>query len=63
MLMSENRSVSVAELHREMNALCGLVHFARERCYPDALTAHLEALLAASAAEAGRLSLREKAAA
>lgn len=54
MLVFQDRPDSIAELHREMNALCGLVQFARERCYPDTLTAHLERLLAESVAEAGR---------
>ncbi len=40
-----------AELHRELNALCGLVHFARERCYPEQLIVQLEAQFAARLAQ------------
>ncbi len=54
MSMFQDSPDSLAELHRELNALCGLVQFARERCYPAALTVHLEQLLAATAAEASR---------
>jgi len=44
----------VADLHREMNAICGLLQFARDRCYPEALKTQLESMLAASLAEANR---------
>lgn len=44
----------LADLHRELNALCGLVQFARERCYPETLTAYLEHLLAVTATEVDR---------
>ena len=44
----------VADLHREMNAICGLLQFARDRCYPEALKAQLESMLAESLAEANR---------
>lgn len=54
MLIFQDRPDSIAELHREMNALCGLVQFARERCYPEALRSHLEMLLEQSMAEATR---------
>ena len=49
-----DRTDSLIELQRELNALYGLVHFARARCYPETLTAYLESLLAATAAEAER---------
>ncbi len=54
MSMFQSGADSLAELHRELNALCGLVQFARERCYPATLTTHLEQLLAETAAEASR---------
>ncbi len=34
-----------AELARELNAVYGLLEFARVRCYPPALTARLHAIL------------------
>jgi len=34
-----------AEEAREVNAVYGLIAYARARCYPPALMAHLEALL------------------
>lgn len=39
-------SDSIAELHRELNALCGLLQFAQDRCYPEPLKAQLEQMLA-----------------
>jgi len=43
-----------AELARELNAVYGLIEFARMRCYPPALTDHLQALLrTVQAAELG----------
>lgn len=47
-------SDNVAELHRELNALCGLLQFARDRCYPESLKAQLEQMLCESLAEANR---------
>ena len=54
MSMTHERPDSLVELHRELNALCRLVHFARERCYPTALVARLEHLLTETAAAAAR---------
>lgn len=45
MLIFQDKPESIGELNREVNALCGLIRFARERCYPPALTQHLQALL------------------
>lgn len=47
----DERGDREAELHREINALCGLVHFARERCYPPALIDQLEAQFEARLAQ------------
>lgn len=43
-IFSEDVSRS-AELARELNAVYGLLEFARARCYPPALTAQLHAIL------------------
>ena len=42
-----------AELARELNAVCGLIEFARARCYPATLTAQLHAWLRAVEEELG----------
>lgn len=39
------------DLLRKANALCGLIHFAQERCYPPALRASLETTLSACLSE------------
>lgn len=54
MPIDRDRTDTLPELQRELNALYGLVHYARERCYPETLTAYLESLIAATAAEADR---------
>ena len=43
-IFTEDSSRS-AELARELNAVYGLLEFARARCYPPALTAQLHAIL------------------
>ncbi|MGE3772335.1 MAG: hypothetical protein AB7I32_05380 [Gammaproteobacteria bacterium] len=54
MPIDRDRTDTLPELQRELNALYGLVHYARERCYPETLTAYLESLIAATTAEADR---------
>jgi hypothetical protein len=46
MRQNPETSDSIAELHRELNALCGLLQFAQDRCYPEPLKAQLEQMLA-----------------
>lgn len=57
MRQNPETSDSIAELHRELNALCGLLQFAQDRCYPEPLKAQLEQMLAESLAEANRRRL------
>lgn len=43
------------EIAREINAVFGLLHFARERCYPDSLIGRLNLLLEEYADAAARI--------
>lgn len=44
MLVHTEKESPRAELARELNAVYGLLEFARARCYPTALTERLQAL-------------------
>lgn len=46
MLVHTEKESPRAELARELNAVYGLLEFARARCYPTALTERLQALQA-----------------
>lgn len=48
-----------AEEARELNAVYGLIAYARARCYPPALMAHLEALLQAVQAQSRSYGVKD----
>jgi hypothetical protein len=56
MILSSESARSAGDIYREVNALYGLIAFAQDRCYPDAITRRLRALAADYRAELDRHS-------